>query len=76
MNTPVRKNVGPKCVGPKLNKPTPRWVRCLGPREEEHQFFSPDPTTVRVCGKCREMQARLGIGAVRDEPCRTAEQNQ
>lgn len=30
------------------------WVRCLGPIEPEHKFWSTDKASHRVCDKCRE----------------------
>lgn len=46
---------------PKCQAPAPLVsVRCLGPREREHFFLSPDPKRVRVCPACRLAQNAYG----------------
>lgn len=39
---------------PRKAKPAPN-TRCLGPGEE-HRFFSPDPTKIRICPECTKLR--------------------
>lgn len=35
---------------------TRKRVRCLGPQDKEHWFWSANPTGERICARCRKMQ--------------------
>lgn len=41
-------------------------VRCLG-AGPEHSFLSRDKVTERICGRCREKMASVGV-SLRDRP--------
>ena len=41
-------------------KVAPHPARCLGPGSREHQFFSPNPVSIRVCGDCRKRLDNVG----------------
>jgi hypothetical protein len=44
---------------PEWNVPQPSRVMCLGIREPEHFFMSPDPLRVRVCQSCKRLSENL-----------------